>query len=99
VFTDTGESGISERKEIEALVAKGLRAQLQTGSLLTGQLFVDLDFHPDAPPAKVNYDREYPELPTLPATMEMITVTASKTRCRAQSAWSTQKNCTNPLWS
>jgi paraquat-inducible protein B len=63
---------------MEALVAKGLRAQLQTGNLLTGQLFVDIGFHPDAPPAKVKYDREYPEIPTLPAPMEMITASLSQ---------------------
>jgi paraquat-inducible protein B len=67
VFVDTGTAREPIDKQIEALVAKGLRAQLQTGSLLTGQLFVDIDFHPDAPPAKVLHDREYPELPTLPA--------------------------------
>jgi paraquat-inducible protein B len=78
VFVDTGTAREPIDKQIEALVAKGLRAQLQTGSLLTGQLFVDLDFHPDAPPAKVNYDREYPELPTLPATMEMITASVNQ---------------------
>jgi paraquat-inducible protein B len=78
VFVDTGTAREPIDKQIEALVAKGLRAQLQTGSLLTGQLFVDLDFHPDAPPAKVNYDREYPEIPTLPATMEMITASVNQ---------------------
>lgn len=78
VFAVVGESKLSEKVGIEDLVAKGLRAQLQTGSLLTGQLFVDVDFHPDAPPAQVKYDREYPELPTLPAPLEMITASLSQ---------------------
>ena len=78
VFSVIGESKLSVKEEIEALVAKGLRAQLQTGNLLTGQLFVDIDFHPDAPPAMVLYDREYPEIPTIPAPMEMITASVSQ---------------------
>jgi paraquat-inducible protein B len=34
-------------------VARGLRAQLRNGNLLTGQLYVALDFFPDAPKARV----------------------------------------------
>ncbi len=32
----------------EELVARGLRAQLKTGNILTGMLYVDLEFFPDA---------------------------------------------------
>jgi paraquat-inducible protein B len=48
-------------------VAKGLRASLKSGSLLTGQLFVDLDFQKDAPPATVASLGDYQVLPTIPA--------------------------------
>ncbi|MGD9241067.1 MAG: MlaD family protein, partial [Desulfobacterales bacterium] len=68
-----GESRMDEKGELDVLVARGLRAQLKTGSLLTGQLFVDLDFHPDAPPAVVKYDQAFPEVPTIPATLQIIT--------------------------
>ena len=61
------------KKNISKLVAKGLRAQLKTGSLLTGQLFVDIDFHPDAPNAQVKYGEKFPELPTIPAPLQIIT--------------------------
>ena len=61
------------KKNISKLVAKGLRAQLKTGSLLTGQLFVDIDFHPDAPNAQVKYGEKFPELPTIPAPLLIIT--------------------------
>jgi paraquat-inducible protein B len=68
------ELSTAERKRgMDILVAKGLRAQLKTGSLLTGQLLVGLDLHPDAPPAKINWDGRYPELPTIPTPMEEIT--------------------------
>ncbi|MDH3929304.1 MAG: MlaD family protein [Deltaproteobacteria bacterium] len=70
------ESALStaERKRgMDILVARGLRAQLKTGSLLTGQLLIGLDFHSEAAPAKINWDGRYPELPTIPTPMEEIT--------------------------
>jgi paraquat-inducible protein B len=48
-------------------VEKGLRASLKSGSLLTGQLFVDLDFQKGAPPAAVASLGSYEVLPTMPA--------------------------------
>ena len=68
-----GKKTVDKKRYLEILVEKGLRAQLKTGSLLTGQLLVGLDVHPDAPPAKINYDGRYPELPTIPTPMEEIT--------------------------
>jgi paraquat-inducible protein B len=78
VWQVVGETTRLEEEEIDMLVARGLRAQLKTGSLLTGQLFVDIDFHPDAPPAGVKYGRKYPELPTVPAPFEMITASLNQ---------------------
>jgi paraquat-inducible protein B len=48
-------------------VEKGLRASLKSGSLLTGRLFVDLDFQKDAAPATVASLGSYEVLPTIPA--------------------------------
>jgi paraquat-inducible protein B len=42
---------------------KGLRAQLETGSLLTGELYVAFEFTPNAPKPKVDWSREPLELP------------------------------------
>jgi paraquat-inducible protein B len=60
------------------LIEKGLRAQLKTGSLLTGQLYVDLDFHPGAPARRVVYAGKYPEIPTIPAPLEAMTEKLTK---------------------
>jgi paraquat-inducible protein B len=68
-----GRETVDRKRGFDILVDKGLRAQLKTGSILTGQLLVGLDFHPNAPPAKVNWDGRYPELPTIPTPMEEIT--------------------------
>jgi paraquat-inducible protein B len=55
------------------LVAQGLRAQLETGNLLTGELVVDLAFHPEAPPAELRTDTgSFPEIPSVPADLETI---------------------------
>jgi paraquat-inducible protein B len=48
---------------------RGLRAQLRSGNLLTGQLFVAFDFYPNAPKAKIDWSREVPELPVVPSTV------------------------------
>ncbi|MGD8471437.1 MAG: MlaD family protein, partial [Desulfobacteraceae bacterium] len=68
-----GEPNMDPTQQLQNLVDKGLRAQLKTGSLLTGQLFVDIDFHPDAPKAQVKLDGKFPEVPTIPAPLQMIT--------------------------
>ena len=65
--------GAEGQKVMDYLVGKGLRAQLKTGSLVTGQLLVAIDMHPEAPPAEINWEGKYPELPTVPTTMDEIT--------------------------
>lgn len=57
-------------RELDQLVAKGLRARLQTGNLLTGQLYVALDFVPDAPRAKVDWGPTPPLLPSVPSSLQ-----------------------------
>jgi len=44
---------------------RGMRAQLKSGSLLTGQLYVALRYFPSAPKAKVDWSSQEPELPTV----------------------------------
>ncbi len=55
---------------VDTFVERGLRAQLKSGSLITGQLFVDFKFFPDAPSAKVVHEGIYPVLPTVPTPLE-----------------------------
>ncbi len=40
---------LEQKKQFQKLLEEGLRAELQMQSLVTGQLGVQLDFHPDAP--------------------------------------------------
>ena len=62
-------------KFMARLVERGMRAQLRTASLLTGQLYVALDFFPDAPRAKLDLAHSPPELPTTASTLEDLQTT------------------------
>lgn len=57
----------------QALVKRGLRARLETGNLLTGQLFVAFDMHPKTPVRLARAGGSYPELPTIPASFGQMT--------------------------
>src|SRR5262249_34048686 len=62
----------AHRALIARLVSRGVRAQLQTGSLLTGALYVAFDVFPDAPPATIDWSQTPPELPTTPGEIQAI---------------------------
>ena len=51
---------------------KGLRAQLRTGNLISGQRYVALDYFPDAPKARINREKDPPIFPVNPGKMENI---------------------------
>ena len=54
------------------LAGKGLRAELQSTSLVTGQLYIDLDFHPDQPPRMVDIQTAFPQVPTAPTKFQVL---------------------------
>ena len=64
--------GLGDAAYLEALIEKGLRAQLALQSIVTGQLQIQLDIYPDAP-----LDRkgggEVLEIPTIPSGFERLT--------------------------
>jgi len=63
----------AERKEFaDYLVSKGMRAQLRTASLLTGQLYVAIDFFPAAPKATMDWSKKTPQLPTVPGNLQSL---------------------------
>ncbi len=55
------------------LVAQGLRVQLRTANILTGQLLVAMDFFPDQTPVAVTEQDGALVLPSLPGGLEGIT--------------------------
>jgi paraquat-inducible protein B len=57
----------------KAIVDRGIRGQLDMESLVTGLLYVALDFFPGTPinlVQKPGGDYDYPEIPTIPTTLE-----------------------------
>jgi paraquat-inducible protein B len=63
---------------MKALIRQGLKAQLQYQNLLTGQLVVALDFHPEKTARHIRMDAPYPEIPTIPSSIEEFTKTFEK---------------------
>ncbi|MBW2408238.1 MAG: MCE family protein, partial [Deltaproteobacteria bacterium] len=79
-------SGLSDELDREPgellnkLIERGLRAQLGTQSLVTGQKYINLDFHPEAPanfiadqiPDFAERIKDHVELPTTPGSFQKI---------------------------
>jgi paraquat-inducible protein B len=73
--TAEGQALIRSERQRRALMQglveqRGLRAQLRSGNLITGQLFVAFDFFPDAANAKVDWGHDPVELPVVPGTAQ-----------------------------
>jgi paraquat-inducible protein B len=70
IESGTAKSDVSPRMAMNNLIRNGLRAQLQPQSLLTGQLFVQLDYHEDQPVKLVGteglgFEKDIFEVPTI----------------------------------
>ncbi|GHD68313.1 PqiB family protein [Jeongeupia chitinilytica] len=64
-------------KVMDALIDHGFRAQLRTGNLLTGQLYVALDFFPTASKAKMDWSESPVAIPTTPGSFGDMQNTAA----------------------
>lgn len=74
VRTRGGENvDLRDRVTVRQLVERGLRARLRLQSLLTGQLYVDLDFHPDKPAVFAALDPDLSEIPTIRTAVQELT--------------------------
>lgn len=65
-----------DEDDMDELIQMGLRGQLQLQSLLTGQLFIQLDYVPGSPVNLVKdpmFAKKYAEIPTIPTPIEKIT--------------------------
>jgi paraquat-inducible protein B len=62
----------TDASDLEVAVRAGLRAQLTTQSLVTGQVAVNLDFRPDAPATLIGDSTDVVEIPTIPSDLQRI---------------------------
>ncbi len=69
---DGVEIDLRDRQTVRDLVARGLRGRLRLQSILTGQLYVDLDFHPGKPPRHVGTDPSVSEIPTIRTAVQEL---------------------------
>jgi paraquat-inducible protein B len=65
-------SDISGHDMIDSMVAHRMRAELKTGSLLTGQKFVSVDVEKRAPAERVDWDEHPPIFPTASGGLDEI---------------------------
>ncbi|HQP52311.1 MAG TPA: MlaD family protein [Syntrophorhabdaceae bacterium] len=63
----------TDEEELDrTLINKGLRATLELQSMVTGQLMINLDFHPGKPARIVGFDKRYTEIPTVKSGLEKL---------------------------
>jgi paraquat-inducible protein B len=77
VIKKGGPPDLEDPAVVAGFIDRGLRAELESQSLLTGQLFIELDFHPEIPAHFVQAaGYRYRELPTIPNTLDRAGVAA-----------------------
>jgi paraquat-inducible protein B len=64
---------IGDKAHLAQIIGQGLRARLDSESLVTGVLYVALDIIPDAPPPIFHQLKpEYQEIPTVPSDLQEL---------------------------
>ncbi|MCB1732277.1 MAG: intermembrane transport protein PqiB [Halieaceae bacterium] len=80
IYLEPGRLGVGDSRElvefmqqtVDTGLKSGLRASLQTGNLLTGKLYVSLDFYPDAEPVAPEKFDDYVVIPSIPSGLGRI---------------------------
>ncbi|MDM0118555.1 PqiB family protein [Variovorax arabinosiphilus] len=69
---ETEESRAVQRQRLRFLIGKGLRAQMRTGNLLTGQNYIAFDFFPNAPKVTIDVEKDTVEMPTMQNSLDEL---------------------------
>ena len=65
IGTTRQDLGLNRQQSMDLLVKGGMRAQVRTGNLLTGQLYIAIDIFKDAKPAQIAWNEKPPRFPTV----------------------------------
>jgi paraquat-inducible protein B len=65
-------------KRDQLFIEKGFRAQLRSANLLTGQLYIGVDFFPKAPKVKFDASKFPIEIPAIPGTFDELEETGAR---------------------
>jgi paraquat-inducible protein B len=67
-----GDRRLDIADDIQPLIDLGLRASLNTESMITGQLYIDLDFYPDTPVILRGVNNKLTEIPSTPSGIQEV---------------------------
>lgn len=70
--------GTKQKFDIDTLIEYGLRAQLTLFNMMTGHLYIEMDFLPDTPVKLVGSNSGLPEIPVIPSNSEEIQNTVTQ---------------------
>ena len=93
-FTREGEllaEGTRSSLSLQEIVDIGLRAQLNSESVVTGQLMVELDFHPEKPAVYRAQAQRHVEVPTIPTDVEQLLIGVQAFAARLQENFDPEK--------
>ncbi len=62
----------SDRERMREAIARGLRARLESQSIVTGLLYIELGFYPGTPARYLQAGDTYMEIPTIPSNLQEI---------------------------
>ena len=77
-FDGSKQSSYTNQQWLKDLINSGLRAQLSTGSLLTGQLYIAIDIVPKAPKLYITHNKKLLEIPTTAGSLNELQTQVAK---------------------
>lgn len=69
---------VQDQPDIETLIDHGLRAQLTILSIVTGRLYIEVDFLPDTPVKRIGTNDVVPEIPVVRSSSQEIQETVTQ---------------------
>ena len=65
-------SDLDDEEALDLMIEQGIRAQLNSVSLVTGMLYIKWDFFPETPVQLAGINDDFPEIPTIPTRGELL---------------------------